>query len=49
VAEGIETREHRDVLARLGCPLGQGYLYSKPVTAEECRPWIKRQAAVMAG
>jgi EAL domain-containing protein (putative c-di-GMP-specific phosphodiesterase class I) len=31
VAEGIETQEHLDTLRRLGCELGQGYLFSRPV------------------
>jgi len=35
VAEGIETREQLDELRKLGCPFGQGYLFSKPVAAEE--------------
>jgi EAL domain-containing protein (putative c-di-GMP-specific phosphodiesterase class I) len=35
VAEGIEKTEHRDALARLGCPLGQGFLYSSPVDGTE--------------
>jgi len=29
-AEGIETREERDELAREGCDLMQGYLFAKP-------------------
>jgi diguanylate cyclase (GGDEF)-like protein len=33
VAEGIETTEQLECLARLGCPYGQGYLFSKPVSA----------------
>lgn len=35
VAEGIETREQLECLARLGCQYGQGYLFSKPVPADE--------------
>ena len=31
VAEGIETEVQRDKLQRLGCRLGQGYLFSRPV------------------
>jgi EAL domain-containing protein (putative c-di-GMP-specific phosphodiesterase class I) len=31
VAEGIETAEQRDQLALLGCDLGQGYLFARPV------------------
>jgi diguanylate cyclase (GGDEF)-like protein len=35
VAEGIETREQLAQLRELGCTLGQGYLFSAPVTADE--------------
>ena len=34
VAEGIETPEQLAALAALQCDCGQGYLFSKPVTAE---------------
>jgi diguanylate cyclase (GGDEF)-like protein/PAS domain S-box-containing protein len=34
LAEGIETEEQRAFLLELGCPLGQGYLFSKPAPAE---------------
>lgn len=37
VAEGVETREARDVLHSMGCTRAQGYLYSKPVPAGEVR------------
>ncbi|UQN09885.1 EAL domain-containing protein [Deinococcus sp. QL22] len=35
VAEGIETELHRSHLLHLGCPLGQGYLFSKPLPPNE--------------
>lgn len=35
VAEGIETEEQRDKLIELGCELGQGYLFARPMTAGE--------------
>jgi diguanylate cyclase (GGDEF)-like protein/PAS domain S-box-containing protein len=41
VAEGIELSEHRDALVRMGCPYGQGYLFSKPVTAQEAGAWLR--------
>ncbi len=34
VAEGIETREQYALLRDLGCRFGQGFLFSRPVTAE---------------
>ena len=42
VAEGIETEEQRELLLELGCEIGQGYLFSKPVPPEEL---FARQAA----
>ena len=35
VAEGIENRHTLDELVKLGCELGQGYLFSAPVPASE--------------
>ena len=35
VAEGIETAEHLDLLKQLECPMGQGYYFSKPISALE--------------
>ncbi|GAA0711680.1 putative bifunctional diguanylate cyclase/phosphodiesterase [Dokdonella soli] len=34
-AEGVETRAQRDWLARQGCTEGQGYWFSKPISAAE--------------
>ena len=34
VAEGVETKEQHAFLRELGCNLMQGYLFSRPVTAE---------------
>jgi EAL domain-containing protein (putative c-di-GMP-specific phosphodiesterase class I) len=48
VAEGIETLRHREVLARLGCPLGQGFLYSSPVGANEALAWLDRPQVIAA-
>ncbi len=31
VAEGIETEEQAEILTRLGCQLGQGFYFSRPV------------------
>jgi EAL domain-containing protein (putative c-di-GMP-specific phosphodiesterase class I) len=41
IAEGIETTADRDLLAALGCPFGQGYLYSRPLTASAVGTWLE--------
>jgi diguanylate cyclase (GGDEF)-like protein/PAS domain S-box-containing protein len=41
VAEGIETPEQAEFLKGLGCELGQGYYYSKPVTADAFEQLIR--------
>jgi diguanylate cyclase (GGDEF)-like protein/PAS domain S-box-containing protein len=42
VAEGIETAEQHDELVRLGCGRGQGYLFSRPIGADELRSLLAR-------
>jgi PAS domain S-box-containing protein len=42
VAEGVETQEQANMLLWLGCDFGQGYLYSKPIPAEELPPIVSR-------
>jgi diguanylate cyclase (GGDEF)-like protein/PAS domain S-box-containing protein len=44
VAEGIESKAQRDELWSMGCGLGQGYLYSKPVPPEELLRLLTRAA-----
>lgn len=41
VAEGIETGQQADILARYGCQMGQGYLYSRPVPAQDVTPMLQ--------
>jgi diguanylate cyclase (GGDEF)-like protein len=43
VAEGIETPAQAAVLRDLGCTLGQGYLFSRPVTAHQVRELLRAQ------
>jgi len=35
VAEGVETQEHVGLLRHVGCDIGQGYLFSRPVAADD--------------
>lgn len=43
VAEGVETREQAGTLKRLGCDIGQGLYFSKPLQAEEMVAFLKGQ------
>lgn len=40
VAEGVETLAQRNILIELGCKVGQGFLFSRPLPAEEFRDWL---------
>ncbi len=45
IAEGVETPEQRDCLRERGCRLMQGYLFSRPVPADQFRLLLQKQAA----
>jgi len=40
VAEGIETEAQADALLNLGCDIGQGYLYAKPMPADRITQYL---------
>ncbi|WP_168188956.1 EAL domain-containing protein [Thiomicrorhabdus sediminis] len=44
VAEGIETEEQLSALQEMQCPLGQGYLFGKPMPANEFEALLKQQS-----
>lgn len=41
IAEGIEDTETEKMLIDMGCDMGQGYLYSKPLNDQEIYSWIE--------
>ena len=43
VAEGIETRAQETALYAMGCRIGQGYLYSKALPADEFEQMMRRR------
>jgi EAL domain-containing protein (putative c-di-GMP-specific phosphodiesterase class I) len=45
VAEGIETAKQFERLRELGCDLGQGYLFSRPLEAEAAQQFLQQQRA----
>jgi len=45
VAEGVETRAERSLLASMGCGHIQGYLLARPMPLEEAEAWLTDHAA----
>ena len=43
VAEGIESEQSVEQLSTMGCPLGQGYLFGKPLTAQDAEVLLTKQ------
>lgn len=41
VAEGVETEEHLALLRLVGCTIGQGYLFAKPMPADKMLEYIQ--------
>ncbi|WP_295446039.1 bifunctional diguanylate cyclase/phosphodiesterase [uncultured Thiodictyon sp.] len=41
VAEGVETEGQAALLHAMGCPYGQGYLFSRPVPAQQACAWLQ--------
>ena len=52
VAEGVETGDHADMLTGLGCQIGQGYLFSRPLPPDDLGIYLggnKRRDAELKG
>jgi diguanylate cyclase (GGDEF)-like protein/PAS domain S-box-containing protein len=45
IAEGIERSADRDLLAGMGCPYGQGFLFAGAMTDADARDWLTVQRA----
>jgi len=48
VAEGIDNDDQRRMLAQLGCDVGQGYLFARPMGEAQFTNWMKRRLRVAA-
>jgi diguanylate cyclase (GGDEF)-like protein/PAS domain S-box-containing protein len=42
IAEGVETPSQRAFLVAHGCTAIQGYLFARPMLADEALPWLRR-------
>ncbi|BES70590.1 hypothetical protein RE428_16080 [Marinobacter nanhaiticus D15-8W] len=51
VAEGVETEEQLEILRQLKCPLGQGYLFARPMPSNELLAYLlaKKNRPELAG
>ena len=47
VAEGIETIEQYRLLREMGCRLGQGYLFAKPMTVEDVSQLLRLPGRIL--
>ncbi|WP_036166684.1 bifunctional diguanylate cyclase/phosphodiesterase [Massilia sp. 9096] len=44
VAEGVEDERQAQILHALGCPLAQGYLFARPLPADQLIEWLDGEA-----
>ena len=47
VAEGIETSEQYQLLHQMGCRFGQGYLFARPMPAEQVNTLLRLPGRVL--
>jgi EAL domain-containing protein (putative c-di-GMP-specific phosphodiesterase class I) len=47
LAEGVETPQEHEFLRANGCRLAQGFLYSRPVPADEVPELVGREAGLL--
>lgn len=48
IAEGVEDERQAQILRELGCPLAQGYLYSRPLSPDALLAWLAGEPVTRA-
>ncbi|MGH8852922.1 MAG: GGDEF/EAL domain-containing response regulator [Telluria sp.] len=48
IAEGVEDERQAHILRTLGCPLAQGFLFSRPLSPEALLEWLENQGLIEA-
>jgi diguanylate cyclase (GGDEF)-like protein/PAS domain S-box-containing protein len=48
IAEGIETEQQADHMLAIGCPIGQGFLFARPLLPEDVEPLLAEGRIVPA-
>jgi len=41
IAEGVEDERQAKILTELGCPFGQGFLFSRPLSSDVLHTWLR--------
>jgi sensor c-di-GMP phosphodiesterase-like protein len=44
IAEGIEGYQQAEILRKLGCTIGQGFLFARPMPADQCLAMLGKDA-----
>jgi EAL domain-containing protein (putative c-di-GMP-specific phosphodiesterase class I) len=44
IAEGIEAYQQAEILRKLGCSVGQGFLFARPLPADQCLSMLSSEA-----
>lgn len=47
IAEGVETKQQKELLLKMGCNQGQGYLFARPLDSSQLEKWMLVRTATL--